>query len=555
MAGLPEVIGLLYRADWTRLSLSAELRSETDREPLPRLSREGRSRSYRTWPVQRQDDGRYVGRGALLIGPGGRWRLECSVPGRGAEGEAAEGNDGEHGWSWRPREVGGPPPLPVKVGVGYPPPPELFCPSGLLGGYTLEVLGLVTLAGRDAVAVAATPRRDVLGSGSAERAYDRIEVAVDAELGILLRRIETSGGELVTLTELTDVTMNPPEAADPARFAPPPCSHRGETQGENRGATFSGPGWDAADLAAGGLGALLRHAPHLLGHGAADEQPEAMPSPDEVLELLYRSGEPRDLGATARQWLDVFAMAAPVPEGFRAAGRGGLGDLLDAMTRGTNVARTEARLRVSGPDRYRLDFSRRPRIDSTTIACDGERRWRVFQDRTMVGPAAPLRDHIAFLADSCWLLRRQLSGGAELTYRGRPARQLHVTPVPGDAEVAPGPLMTFTTDTIVDAPTDAIVDAETGCLLRLISYAGDTLAMWSELDDISTEPADPDEFRVHVPPGTRTVEETGNLITDAAAVMPGVKGTAARAAAEAVNRTAGAVSAARSFLDDLRGHR
>jgi hypothetical protein len=52
----------------------------------------------------------------------------------------------------------------------------------------------------------------------------------------------------------------------------------------------------------------------------------------------------------------------------------------------------------------------------------------------------------------------------------------------------------------VDAPTDAIVDAETGCLLRLISYAGDTLVIWSELDDISTEPADPDEFRVHVPP-------------------------------------------------------
>jgi hypothetical protein len=38
MARLPEVIGLLYRADWTRLSLSAELRSETDRELLPRLS-------------------------------------------------------------------------------------------------------------------------------------------------------------------------------------------------------------------------------------------------------------------------------------------------------------------------------------------------------------------------------------------------------------------------------------------------------------------------------------------------------------------------------------
>ena len=562
MAGVPEVIGLLYRADWTRLSLSAELRSETDREPLPRLSRERWSRWSRAWPVQRQDNGRYVGRGALLIGPGGRWRLECSVPGRGAEGEAAEGNDGERGWSWRPPEMGGPPSLPVKVGGAYPPVPELLCPSCLLGGYTLEVLGPVTVRGRDAIAVAATPRRDVLGSGSAKRPYDRIEVAVDAELGILLRRIETSGGELVTLTELTDVTMNPPEAADPARFAPPPGSHRSETLAESRREKLSGPGWAAADLAAGGLGALIRHVPHLPGHGAAGEQPEAMPSPDpaplepadgspppdEVLDLLYRSGEPRDLGATARQWLDLVAMAASVPEGFRAAGRGGFGDLLDAMTRGMNVARTEARLRVSGPDRYRLDFSSRPRrIDSTTIACDGERRWRVYQDRTMVGPAAPLRDHIAFLADSCWLLRGRLSGGAELTYRGRPARQLRVTSAPGGEEVALGPLMLY--------PTDAIVDAETGCLLRLISYAGDTLAIWSELDDISTEPADPDEFRVHVPPGTRTVEETGNLIADAVAVMPGVKGTAARAAAEAVNRTAGAVSAARSFLDDLRGHR
>jgi hypothetical protein len=75
------------------------------------------------------------------------------------------------------------------------------------------------------------------------------------------------------------------------------------------------------------------------------------------------------------------------------------------------------------------------------------------------------------------------------------------------------------------------------------------------LDDISAEPVNPDEFQVHVPPGTRTVEETGNLIADSVAVMPGVKGTAARAAAEAVDRTAGAVSAARSFLDDLRGHR
>ena len=66
--------------------------------------------------------------------------------------------------------------------------------------------------------------------------------------------------------------------------------------------------------------------------------------------------------------------------------------------------------------------------------------------------------------------------------------------------------------------------------------------------------------------GTFTVTATVTAVTTPASpalssvllrarFMPGLAGTAARAAAEAVSRTAGAVSAARSFLDDLRGHR
>jgi outer membrane lipoprotein-sorting protein len=551
MTGLPDLIGLLYRADWTRLSLSAELRFETGRELLPRPPRENWSR------------------GSLLIGPGGRWRLTGTVSGQGTEGEAAggeaaEGNDGERSWSWRSTGMGSPPPLPVVVDGAHPPVPELFFPSGLLGGYTLEELGPVTVAGRDAIAVAATPRRDVLGSEPGRQAPDRIEVAVDAELGILLRRTETSGGELVTRTELTAVTMNPPEAADSARFAAPLGSHRGETVAEGLREMFGVPGLsaakNAADRAAGGLGALIRNVPHLPGHGAAAEQPETMPSPDpaplgpsdgspppdEVLDLLYRSGDPHDLGATVRQWHDLVVMAGWAPERIRTAGRGGFADLLDAMTRGLKVARKDTRLRVSGPDRYRLDLSRPDRRAPKTIACDGDRRWRVYQDRILVGPAAPLADHIVFLADACWLLRGRLSGGQEITYRGRPAYQLRVTRAPGAENLVLGPLMFF--------PADAIVDAETGGLLRLLSYSGDALAIWSELDDISTEPVDPDEFRPHLPPGTRVVEQTGNLWTDAAAGMPGLKGTAARAAAETINRTTSAVSAARTFLDDLRGN-
>jgi hypothetical protein len=567
MAGLPDLIALLYRADWTRLSLSAELRAEYGQEPPPapppppllRPPRRYRSRWYRDWPGHGQDDGRYVGHGALLIGPGGRWRLVCPDPGRGAGREAAEGNDGEHVWAWRPLEMGGPAPLPVRGNGVYLPVPELLCPSRLLGGYTLEELGPVTVAGRDAIAVAATPRRDALGSRPAQQAYDRIEAAVDLELGILLRRIETSAGELVTLTELTGVMMNTPEAADPARFAPRPGSHLGDANGEKP--AVSGPGWAAANLVAGGLDALVKYLPNWPGRGAPAAQPEAMPSPDpaplepgdgvpppgEVLELLYRSGEPQVLSATARQWLDFAAIARQMPEEMRADGGGGFASLLDTVTSVMTVTRTEARLRVSGPDRYRLDYSARPRpVDATTVSCDGERSWRVSQDQILVGPGTPLREPIVSLAESSWLLRLRLSGGAELTYRGRPARQLRVTSSGGEHRVT-GLLMSF--------PADAIVDAQTGCLLRLLCYADDTLAIWSELDDISTEPIDPDEFQVDIPPGTRTIEQTGNLITDAVAAIPGVKGTAARAAAEAVNRTAGAVSAARSFWDDLRGHR
>ena len=107
-------------------------------------------------------------------------------------------------------------------------------------------------------------------------------------------------------------------------------------------------------------------------------------------------------------------------------------------------------------------------------------------------------------------------------------------------------------------PLDAIVDAETGCLLRLIAYDGDAPAAWWELDDVTTEPggtADPAGFRPRVPPGTRVLEESGHPMVDVTAVMPGLTGTAVRAAAEAFRRGTDAVSAARSFLDDLRGDR
>jgi outer membrane lipoprotein-sorting protein len=366
---------------------------------------------------------------------------------------------------------------------------------------------------------------------------------------------------LLTVTELTNVTLDPPEAADPARFTAPPGSRNPDQPGEASNGP-DGKTKNVMDLAASGLGALIKHAPHLPGHRADPEPAEtAMPSPDpdalaaedgsasgDLLYLLYRTGEPRDLSATMHEWRDGAVVMARMAQIIRDFGAGGFGSLFEAVPATKIVTCAEARFRSSGPDRYRVDYTRNDdRRGARVIACDGERRWRVYQDQTLTSPAAPLQAPVAHLVDTSWLLRCRLSADLDITYRGRRARQLRVTSATGAAFLDVGLSAFF--------PADAIVDAETGCLLRLISYVGDAPAAWWELDDISTEPIDPDDFRVDVPPGTRVIEETGNPFTDYAAVMPGLAGTAARTAVEAVSRTHSAVSAARSFLDDLRGGR
>jgi hypothetical protein len=576
MADLQRVIGLLHRADWTRLSLFADVYSESDGElarrrlramrPPGRHERHFRMRpgpdggpDWEEMPEEDEDEeaGYHTGRGRLLIAPGGRYRHEYGDEPSGQ----VKGNDGERGWMWHRTDLAPPSWLPVGADDA-PPLRELFCPSELLGEFTLGVRGPVTACGRDAIAVVATPRAGTEHShGLRPVLFDRLEAIVDADIGILLRREEMFGGQRLSLTELTAVVLDPPEAADRGRFAPPAGSRVSQDLGESLRQTFSGPGWDAAKkaagLAAGGLGAWIRFAPHR--HGQDDDLQAAMPPAepaahdaedrtpvtDHVLYLLYRGGENPALAATLHEWHDVAAMAARVPDTVRAAGHGGVGFLLDSATRGKTVGRIVARLRVSGRDKYRIDYTYRSgkKNRPLTIVCDGQRRWQAYPEATIVGPAAPLSEHIANLVEPSWLLQCRLSGGTELSYRGRRAYQFAVTRRGQDLDI--GRLLFF--------PADAIVDAEHGCLLRLISYAGDRPASWWELRDLGAGPGDPAEFRPYSRPGVPTMEETGNPFVDAGAVAPGPAGYAVRTAVDAVKRTTSAVSATRSFVDDFRG--
>src|SRR5262245_41997447 len=204
MTGEAGLIGLLHRADWTRLRLSARL-----------------------------SDG-----STMVIAPGKRYRFETAGYLTGCDGgrpwelsdEDDEDDGGEVRW------FGGP----------EPPVPRLLCPAWLLEGFELEVRGRVRVCGREALDVVASARQ-------AQR--ESAEAAVDAELGILLQLAEPGSGDGPDMLEMVTADFDP--VIDPAIFRAPP----GSLRAEGYGAMLGGGGlpWHVAKtaggLAAGGLGA------------------------------------------------------------------------------------------------------------------------------------------------------------------------------------------------------------------------------------------------------------------------------------------------------------
>jgi hypothetical protein len=370
-----------------------------------------------------------------------------------------------------------------------------------------------------------------------------VDAIVDVELGILLRCERRDGDQAATLTEFRSLTVDP--VIDPVMFTAPPGAIFAEPRrqfsgpiGLSFGLSFGGPGWqvakNAAGLAAGGIGVGLRYSP--FGHfgrrpsrpdpdDADAAMPEDDPAPDgatpggvadeapvsdDLLNLLYRGGTGvPEFTATLHQWVDFGGLFAAVPESVRKAGFGGVGYLVDALsdlTRDRAAVRHEVSdIRIGGWERYRIHRTyqtprrrgqpvSRPR-DPVTLACDGQRRWQVYDDRASVGPAGPPPAEIADLIDGSWLLRCELSGRTEVMAEGRRAYRVRV--VPGDREASS--LLTFR------FPAVALVDAETGRLLRFTSYGGGKPVVRYELRDIAL--GDSGDWAFEPPPGLRVTED------------------------------------------------
>ena len=620
-----DLVDLLYRADWTRLSLTAEVSITRDRDlwrsrfaggPPPRpwsggqfgpwgapwfgpwfgpprgLADEDPSVPWQSWespdeadPWGPRTDGRewelateVLGtesrRFTLLIAPGGRYREQGESHLSGCDGgrswHAVPDDDGKSveaaGGGWTVEATGGPEP---------PPAARLLRPSWLLTGFTLEPGGPATVSGRDVLRVVATPRpgtetRRVVS----RRPLDRVEVAVDAELGVLLRCEEILDGRPLRVTELADVRVDSAPVGDDARFRPPggwdsvddstpPSAPIGP------GLIMpNGPGWEvtklAAGLAAGGLGTLIKHSPFRPFEKATREEAEAEmpssdeplprdapPASDEVLRLLH-SGPDRwspGITATLHQWHDVAAMLAQIPDGARRAGFGGLGLLIDTAGERIATVHTVSRLRLDGSGRYRIEpvlYPRRPGRPEgrrpETVICDGERQWRIGQDEVVTGPAVALPREIGNLFDASWLLEHQLTGDAEIVTGGRRGYRL------GVASGWPQGGLFF--------PGDVVVDAELGILLRCISFSGAQPSfsgaqpsvsgaqpvMRYELRDVVTEASGPGDFQPDIPAGMPVVEEPDD--------PPGPVNPAGLIARQAAKE---ARSAVRNLLGAIRG--
>jgi hypothetical protein len=550
------LVALLYRADWTHLCLSAEVSTRVKRARVVPTAPGRKSHGFagsadqadprETWRLATEADaaeesgaasesdaaddaGAADAAGAngqprwreglsrVLIAPGGRCRIESAAPG---PHQLVVVCDGEKWWRTTPDQALGVRGLNMQADYA-----DLLDPTWLISRFDTELIGPAEAAGRPACQIAATPR-PIAASGTLDRGrqIDRIDILVDTELGILLRKETFADGKQTELTEVRAVTLSPAEAGDPAQFLPPPGLPRMEAcSGSGPLFDTSGPGWRVAKAAGQAASAAvafrIRRAarnmetpestlPPMPEPGNPPAPDEPAPIGDDLVNLLHRTGLPLQcFAAGMRKWADSEILLRSVTR-YRAAQPPQLAGFLgpaavwDAFAEAPKqTAFQTARLQVAMPGRYRIDY-----LDGDSkiraAACDGTRQWTVYPNRVVTGPAEPPSEDWADLADPAWLLSsgwRLSAGGAE-NVGGRPGWRIWADAT--DDSEWPG-----SREASVFRRAAVVVDAELGILLQLAFLVDDRTATCIELHDVTAPWAgDPAGFRIQIPPGIRVVE-------------------------------------------------
>jgi hypothetical protein len=573
---ISDLVALVYRADWKQLNLSATISHTFDPEVDRRL-RERKSSELRRamGPLPRDSSQRAprfaevddeVGRPVhterhVLIAPGGRYRVE-------SDPAIIEICDGEHCWSMSRgvahRELG---PRPGSDFHG------LLTPQWLIASYELQVIGAEVVGDRAAIRVTGIPRAAASTRRSDRYHFlDRIEVLIDAELGILLRSRQIFEGQSPEFAELRDLAINPSEAGISSMFALPPDVPVEEE--EEAFADYqppSGVGWQVAGAAAGAaanaLGFAVRHAPRRKAAWPTDEEPDVpedavlpgedweqrQPPDDRTVNLLHRTSLPAPaLTAEVHEWIDVlpsiqnfkeFREKMPAPlEGI--FGPDAVWDALGERAAEYGHRHRVTRLAVQLTDRYRLDYlSGDWNKRYKAIACDGEHTTKLFDDRVATGPVKRLDARLAFMLDPAWLLngwRLAVIGSASVA--GRNGIRIQA--------IAARPAHNGADD--LSTRADVVVDAELGILLRKTTYVNDHLASRTEFRDLRALDKQT-SFRIVPGPGMRSVTESGGPLADLN--LPRAAEAAATTATAAATLAAAGAVAVTGWLDKHRARR
>ncbi len=549
LTDLPGLVTLLYRADWRRLCLSAtfsaraeqprviRIPGDSSRRPAGQAAETDERDPKETWRLateapeapdlyeeddEEEDDADDLpphwrdSLSKVLVAPGERYRIEDARPDR----DMILIRDRESLWRVGPDEAVRVPELGLAAALM-----DLLDPSWLISYFDLELAGAALAAGRPAYRVTAAPRPVTTSTRDSRYGpFDRVDVLVDAELGILLRREAFSGGQSIEAAEMLSLALDPAEARDPARFMPPAGLRRSDPFAD-AGTLFSmsGPGWRVVKTGAKAAGAALAHrirrdiraqpapaatSPPIPEPGDPPAAGKPAPVSDDLVNLLHRTGlPPQRFAAGVRKWSDSELMLRCVAD-YRAAQPQGLRGVLgpeavwDALADAPRqIVFQTARLRVSLPGKYRIDCLADNRQASVS-ACDGARQWRVYPNRVVTEPAKPLNEDWSDLIDPGWLLASgwRLSAAGAQDVGGRRGWRIWADTADGnDLQDIQGARM---------FPRAAVVvDAELGIVLQLAFLVDDRPAVCFELHDVTVPAADDTAgFRVEIPPGTRVVE-------------------------------------------------
>jgi hypothetical protein len=530
---MQDPLELLYRADWTQWSFSARVvkgrsrhAEEVTRERLVPVIQRISGGFWPPTPPSPADQHAAEGpdwqetTDVLLVAPGGRYRYEPQQPPDDdamlilCDGESyteVEGDEAE-------RYLADPALTPFD---------DIVKPAWLAAVLRLTGDGTSEWCGRTVLKVTGAPRPPANQWEQGEALFDRVDLLIDAELGLVLRTESVLDGETASVTELRDLVVNPEAAGDAANFTldPEEAAVAGLDVRDNDYYPTHQLGPHSSELDSGELTATWvaraagRAAVQAAARGLArpeppraavtDEEPvmpttgiqagEQQPISDATLHLLAGVGRPPlNLSAQAHFWIKVDVARRVTASGlFDPPSEDPLADEffpIGPQPFKLRDAHRVAALRVVMPGRYRIDYTldERQRLP-LSIAGDDAALLKVYHNRVVASPRQPLPPEFARLLDPAWLLQRwRLSEAGEQQTDGRSAVCVVAEP-PGPS----GWKKSFSSRQ--QAPPTArlvlLIDTELGVVLRQVAYLDDEPAARSELRDLTLhEDADPEEF-------------------------------------------------------------